>query len=233
MGGKGITTVYAMAEVDRKSLEHLEPLINSVYSKLNLGLDEQKSWERFIGESGSNLIYKYMNIFRDSVELGGSPDKIGQIIGSSMLEQVLLREKRDMLSKGFIVLLIPMHAAMAGIFLFLFYILLLMSKAITAVMTQYAETGSALSGTSSSGMSSMGGMNLFVNFPEAQMTTYVVIILLMITVSNTLAGKIVAGGDRYMLYFFASLLCIITGMLYILAPVIVGGFFTMPGMGLT
>ncbi|RPJ54305.1 MAG: archaellar assembly protein FlaJ, partial [Methanobacteriota archaeon] len=67
MGGKGITTVYALAEVDRKSLVHLEPLINGVYSKLNLGLNEARSWERFIGESGSNLIYKYMNIFRDSV----------------------------------------------------------------------------------------------------------------------------------------------------------------------
>ncbi|MDD1674005.1 MAG: archaellar assembly protein FlaJ [Methanomicrobiales archaeon] len=233
MGGKGITTTFALAEVDRKSLEHLEPLINSVYSKLNLGLDEQKSWERFIGESGSNLIYKYMHIFRDSVQLGGSPDKIGEIIGSSMLEQVLLREKRDMLSKGFIVLMIPMHGAMAGIFLFLFYILLMMSKAITAVMAQYAETGSALSGTSSSGMSSMAGMNLFVNFPEAQMTTYVVTILVLITISNVLAGKIVAGGDRYMLYFFASILCIITGIMFIIAPIVVGMFFNMPGLGLT
>ena len=234
MGGKGITTIFALAEVDRKSLEHLEPLINSVYSKLNLGLDEKMCWERFIGESGSNLIYKYMNIFRDSVELGGSPDKIGQIIGSSMLEQVLLREKRDMLCKGFIVLLIPMHAAMAGIFLFLFYILLMMSKAITAVMGQFAESSSALSGSSSATSSgAMTGMNLFVNFPEAQMTTYVVTILVLITISNILAGKIVAGGDRYMLYFFASILCIITGLIFIVAPVIVGMFFNLPGMGVT
>jgi archaeal flagellar protein FlaJ len=230
MGGKGISTVYALAEVDRKSLIHLEPLINSVYSKLNLGLNEQKSWERFIGESGSNLIYKYTNIFRDSIELGGSPDRIGQIIGSSMLEQVLLREKRDMFYKGFISLLIPMHAAMVGIFLFLYYVLLRMSEAITTIMAQYSESNAAISGSSVGG-TAMGGMSLFVNFPEAQMSTYVAIILILITGSNIIAGKIVAGGDRYMFYFFASLLCIITGVIFIIAPIVVGMFFTIPVIG--
>ncbi len=228
MGGKGITTIYAMAEVDRESLPHLKPHIDSVYSKLNLGLSEVLSWERFVGETGSNLIYKYMNIFRDAVELGGTPDTIGQIVGTSVLEQVLLREKREMFSKGFIVLLVPMHAAMVGIFLFLFYVMLTMSKAITTVMTAYGDSSSALSGES---MGGMGSMNLFVNFPEAQMGSYVVIILLIITVSNIVAGKIVAGGDRYMFYFFASLLCTITGLLYVLAPIVVNSFFTIPVMG--
>jgi flagellar protein FlaJ len=228
MGGKGITTIYAMAEVDRESLPYLKPHIDSVYSKLNLGLNEILSWERFVGETGSNLIYKYMNIFRDAVELGGTPDTIGQIVGTSVLEQVLLREKREMFSKGFIVLLVPMHAAMVGIFLFLFYVMLTMSRAITTVMTAYGDSSSALSGES---MGGMGSMNLFVNFPEAQMSTYVMIILLIITVSNIVAGKIVAGGDRYMFYFFASLLCTITGLIYVLAPVVVNSFFTIPVMG--
>jgi flagellar protein FlaJ len=230
MGGKGITTIHAMAEVDRESLPHLKPHIDAVYSKLNLGLNEQLSWERFIGETGSNLVYKYMNIFRDAVELGGTPDTIGQIVGTSVLEQVLLREKREMFSKGFIVLLVPMHAAMVGIFLFLFYVMLTMSKAITSVMTTYSDSSTALSGQSVSG-SAMGGMNLFVNFPEAQMATYVMIILLIITISNIVAGKIVAGGDRYMFYFFASLLCTITGLIYVLAPLVVDSFFTIPGVG--
>lgn len=87
-----------------------------------------------------------MNIFRDAVALGGSPDEIGKITGSSMLEQVLLRRKRDMMAKGFVVLLVPMHAAMIGIFVFLFEILLSMSHAITKVMSHFAETSAALTG---------------------------------------------------------------------------------------
>lgn len=78
MGGKGTTMGHALAEIDRKSLVVLEPLINGVYSKLNLGLDENASWEKFIGESGSNLIYKYLNIFRDSCELGGPRTRLAR-----------------------------------------------------------------------------------------------------------------------------------------------------------
>jgi Archaeal flagella assembly protein J len=196
--------------------------------KLNLGLNEEMSWDRFVGETGSNLIYKYTHIFRDAVELGGTPDTIGQIVGTSVLEQVLLREKREMFSKGFIVLLVPMHAAMVGIFLFLFYVMLTMSEAITSVMNSFGESSSALSGES---MGGMGSMNLFVNFPEAQMYTYVVIILMIITVSNIVAGKIVAGGDRYMFYFFACILCTITGLIFVLAPIVVHSFFAIPVMG--
>ncbi|KLK87185.1 flagellar assembly protein FlaJ [Methanoculleus sediminis] len=229
MGGKGITTGDALQEVDRKSLFHLEPFINSVSSKLNLGLDEAGSWKKFIGESGSYLIYKYMNIFRDAVALGGSPDAIGKIVGSSMLEQVLLRRKRDMMVKGFVVLLVPMHGAMIGIFVFLFEILLSMSRAVTEVMDRFAESSAALTGgTSSIGSSMATSLNIFVNFPEDVMRTYVITILLMLTIANMLAGKIVMGGDRYLYYFFASLLCVATGAIYIIAPIVVSAFFNIP-----
>jgi len=229
MGGKGITTGDALQEVDRKSLVHLEPYINSVSSKLNLGLDEAGSWRKFIGETGSYLIYKYMNIFRDAVALGGSPDEIGKIVGSSMLEQVLLRRKRDMMVKGFVVLLVPMHGAMIAIFVFLFEILLAMSNAVTEVMAHFDETSAALTGgTSTLGGSMATSLNIFVDFPEDIMRTYVVTILLMLTVANMLAGKIVMGGDRYLYYFFASLLAVTTGIIYIVAPIAVSTFFTIP-----
>ncbi|HUK92425.1 MAG TPA: type II secretion system F family protein, partial [Methanomicrobiales archaeon] len=65
MGGKGVPMVQGFLEVDRASLPKIRDLVDSIYSKLNLGLDEDQSWSRFIGESGSNNIYKYTNIFRD------------------------------------------------------------------------------------------------------------------------------------------------------------------------
>ena len=229
MGGKGITTGDALQEVDRKSLPYLEPFIDSVSSKLNLGLEEAGSWRKFIGETGSYLIYKYMNIFRDAVALGGSPDQIGKIVGSSMLEQVLLRRKRDMMVKGFVVLLVPMHGAMIGIFVFLFEILLTMSNAVTEVMDHFAETSAAFSGGTSTIGGAMGtSLNIFANFPEDTMRAYVVTILLMLTIANMFAGKIVMGGDRYIFYFFASLLSATTGVIYIVAPIIVSAFFTIP-----
>lgn len=230
MGGKGITIGAALNEIDRKSLHVLEPLINSVYSKLNLGLSDKQSWEKFIMESGSNLIYKYLNIFRDSIELGGTADKIGEISATSMLEQVLLREKRSMNAMGFVVLLIPMHAMMIAIFLFLFHILLTMSHAIQSVMTSVGATGSAaMAGGSGSIGGSMGSsLTMFVNFPEKEMGVYVMIMMAILTMVNIIAGKVVMGGDRYLYYFFACILFTLTGIIYIGAPFLVGMFFSIP-----
>jgi flagellar protein FlaJ len=228
MGGKGTSITHALREIDIKSLETLEPLIRAVYSKLNLGLDEKQSWEKFIAESGSNLISKYLNIFRDSVELGGTADRIGEIVGSSMLEQVLLREKRSTISMGFVVLLIPMHALMVSIFLFLFHILLTMSNAIQNVIGSLGPTGSGAFGAGSVSGALGGGMNLFVSFPEGEMTVYVIIMITILAVANILAGKIVMGGDRYIFYFFASIILAITGIIYIAAPILVSTFFAIP-----
>ena len=127
MGGQGMTAVYALATIDKKSLVALEPLVNSVYSKMNLGLDDKQVWDKFTGESGSNLIYKYLNIYLDTVTLGGPPDAIGTVVGSSMLEQTLLREKKDMHARSFIILLVPMHIAMAGIFVVLYRIMVVLT----------------------------------------------------------------------------------------------------------
>jgi flagellar protein FlaJ len=226
MGGKGVPMVQGFTEVDRASLPKIRDLVDSIYSKLNLGLDDDQSWNRFIGESGSNNIYKYTNIFRDSVTLGGSPDKVGLIVGTSSLEQVLLRDKRHMVSMGFVSLVIPMHAAMVGILLFLFHIMLNISKSIQAVMAGFGEAQAAISSQSMGGMSS--GMNILVSFPEDKMTAYVTIIIFLITIANIIAARIVYGGDRYVYYLFATVFFAISGILVILSPIIVGFFFTIP-----
>jgi flagellar protein FlaJ len=74
----------------------------------------------------------------------------------------------------------------------------------------------------------VSGINMFVSFPEAEMTLYIIIMITIITVANIFAGKIVMGGGRYIFYFFASILSIMTGLVYIVAPYIVAMFFNIP-----
>lgn len=231
--GQGATMVHALGQVDKKSLVALDPLIRSVYSKMNLGLEEDAIWERFIGESGSNLIYKFLNIFRDTVSMGGPAGDIGKVVGLSMLEMVLLREKKDMFSRSFIVLLVPMHAAMIAIFVSLYNIMAVLTTAVAEMMTQFQQAA-ASAGSGSGDMSSMAGnaflsgsLNMFVNFPKEQMTTYVVIIMLILTVANVIAARIVGGGDRYMYYFYSTLFFSLSGIIYLLVPIAVGVFFSV------
>src|SRR5512136_660523 len=234
MGGQGTTAVHALATIDKKSLTTLEPLVNSVYSQMNLGLDNKQIWDKFIGDSGSNLIYKYLNIYLDTVIMGGPPEPIGTVVGSSVLEQTLLREKKDMHARSFIVLLAPMHMAMVGIFVVLFRIMLTLTGSVSTMMTKFQATAAASGGAASAGGvsagSALGGMSMFTNFPEREMGNFVVIILAIITISNIIAARIVGGGDRYMFYFYTALFCSLTGIILLIAPVGVNLFFSPEGL---
>jgi flagellar protein FlaJ len=234
MGGQSTTAVYALGTIDKKSLTALEPLVNTVYSQMNLGLDNKQIWDKFIGDSGSNLIYKYLNIYLDTVIMGGPPEPIGTVVGSSVLEQTLLREKKDMHARSFIVLLVPMHAAMVGILVVLFRIMLTLTGSVSSMMNKFAATTAASGGVASGGgvsaSSALGGMSMFTNFPEKEMGNFVVIILIIITVGNIFAARIVGGGDRYMFYFYAALFCTITGLILLIAPIGVNIFFSPEGL---
>jgi len=233
MGGQGTTAVHALATIDKKSLTSLEPLVNAVYSQMNLGLDNKQIWGKFIGESGSNLIYKYLNIYLDTVIMGGPPEPIGTVVGSSVLEQTLLREKKDMHARSFIVLLVPMHMAMVGIFVVLFRIMLTLTGSVSAMMEKFEQTsaaaGAGVSGGVSAG-SALGGLSMFTNFPEKEMGNFVVMSLTIITLSNILAARIVGGGDRYMFYFYAAIFCTLTGLILLIAPIGVNLFFSPEGL---
>jgi len=234
MGGQGTTAVYALNTIDKKSLVALEPLVNSVYSKMNLGLDDKQIWDKFIGESGSDLIYKYLNIYLDTITLGGPPDSIGTVVGSSVLEQTLLREKKDMHARSFIVLLVPMHVAMAGIFVVLYRIMVTLTGSVSTMMASFQNTTAAAGGVSSAGgvsaSSALGGMSMFTNFPEKEMGFYVVTTLTIITVSNIIAARVVGGGDRYMFYFYTALFCSLTGLVLLVSPIAVNIFFNPAGL---
>jgi flagellar protein FlaJ len=230
MGGQGTTAVYALNTIDKKSLVALEPLVNSVYSKMNLGLDDKQVWDKFIGESGSNYIYKYINIYLDTVTLGGPPEPIGTVVGSSMLEMVLLREKKDMHARSFIVLLVPMHMAMAGIFVALYRIMVVLTGSVADMMEKFQAAqnaaGAGTGGGVSAGAVLGGGLTMFTNFPEKEMGAFVVYTLTIITASNILAARIVGGGDRYMYYFYTAIFCSLTGLILLVGPLVVGLFFS-------
>ncbi|PKL64261.1 MAG: flagellar assembly protein FlaJ [Methanomicrobiales archaeon HGW-Methanomicrobiales-3] len=234
MGGQGTTAVYALATIDRKSLTALEPLINAVYSQMNLGLDSRQIWDKFIADSGSNLINKYLNIYLDTITLGGPPEPIGTVVGSSILEQTLLREKKDMHARSFIILLVPMHCAMAGILIALYRIMVVLTGSVGTMMEQFQQQSASASGSiAGGGMSAggaLGGLTMFSNFPEQEMGTFVVICLTIITVSNIIAARVVGGGDRYMFYFYTAIFCILTGMMLLVTPIGVGLFFSPEGL---
>jgi flagellar protein FlaJ len=229
IGSMGVTVKEGITKVDRKSIKSLEPLVKRLYVQLFMGIDPRLCWTRFVGNSGSELINKFTHIFIDAIDMGGDATKIGRLVNTTNLEVVLLRMKRNLLSSSFINLLIPMHAAMVGLVIFVIQIMIIFSGIISNL---YSTMDMGIGGDMGGESAIIGslGFNLFQDVPAALFTQYCIALVIILTIANTLAAKYVDGGDNYKVYYYGSLMCIISGICYIVVPIIVNMIFSFEGL---
>ncbi|MDI9610101.1 MAG: archaellar assembly protein FlaJ [Archaeoglobales archaeon] len=225
-GGAGVSISEAIRRIDQKNLGELKDLALELQRRLSLGLDAKLCWEKFVGESGSYLMEKLTPIFTDAIELGGDADLVGEVVSSSNLEMVLLRLKRDLISSGFVNLIIPLHIAMVSLMIFISEIL--------AIFTEYLSSLFASQVGSSSGevfkSVPMQGLNLgiFSGVPVELLAEYTFFIILSITIANVFVSNIVKGGGKYLYLYYSSILFFISGILMLVVPQVVRWAFTLP-----
>ncbi|KKG10367.1 flagellar assembly protein FlaJ [Methanosarcina sp. 1.H.T.1A.1] len=227
ISGSGLTVPKALLKIDPKNLGELKDMSQELYKKLATGLDPTLCWERFVGETGSYLIYKFSNVFVDAVNFGGNAEVVGELVSSSNLELVLLRMKRERISKGFTSLVIPLHVAMVALLLFIGQILTIFSTIISSLFAQFDVTDSELSGLPTG----MGSMNLgiFGGVPIDLLNQFVIVVIIILTVANILAIVAVKGGPMYLAIYYGISICILSGVLMIITPPLVEMAFSFNG----
>lgn len=227
--GAGVSVAEALSRIDQKNLGELKDLVLQLYRRLAMGLDARLSWEKFTGESGSYLITKLTAIFVDATDLGGDADVVGEIVSSSNLEIVLLRLKRDLISSGFVNLIIPLHMAMVALILFITQILAIFSEYISNLFA------TQLGGVSSEEVFSkvpegLQGLNIgiFSGMPVDLLNQYALWIIFSLTIANTLSANIVKGGGRYLYFYYGAIFMLISGILMLVVPPLVKWAFSLP-----
>lgn len=95
--GAIVSSLYALQVHD---FGPLNEMVISLYRRLRTGNNKQKSWAIFGAETGSNLIMQFTNIFADAVSLGGSAEKIGEIISVNFQKLLALRKLRLQLASA-------------------------------------------------------------------------------------------------------------------------------------
>lgn len=223
-GTTGTTLTYAMAHLDKESVASLERNVNKLHKRLINGMNPKICWNNFVGETGSELISKSTRVFLDAIELGGDPTKIGETVSKSSLRIVLLRAKRKLVSSGFVSLVIPLHATMSGLLLFIYQILLSFNTAITKMMGKHSpEVEGAMENTPP-------GLSFFsfgASFDISFIAKYVVFIVFVLTVASTLASKFAAGGSNYKLCFYASMLFFVSAIVLFFVPMMADKIFIL------
>ncbi len=228
VSGSGLTIPKALVKIDPKNLGELREMSQELYKRLASGLDPKLCWEKFVGETGSYLIYKLTNVFVDAVNLGGDAETVGELVSSSNLELVLLRMKRERISKAFTSLVIPLHVAMVALLLFIGKILTVFTTIISQLFVQFDISGSELEGIPGG----LGGMNLgiFGGVPVELLGQFVVVVIVIITVANVLAIVAVKGGPMYLAMYYGVILFILSGILMLGVPPLVDSVFSFQGL---
>ncbi len=86
--------VTAMERLRKHDFGKLTRHIDVLYKRLLTRIDKKKAWQFFAGETGSNLISKFTDMFVTGIEMGGNPRKISKIISESYIKMIGLRKKR-------------------------------------------------------------------------------------------------------------------------------------------
>ena len=221
-GTVGTSLAVALEHLDKKSVGSLEEPVNRLHKRLINGINPKVCWRYFAGETGSELINKFTNVFLDATDLGGNPTKIGEIVAHSSLGIAILRAKRKLVSTGFVKLVIPLHAAMTGILMFIYRIMFSFNNALAAMMKEHsAEVG----GAAASMPTGMGFFNIGKVTDLTFIANYVTIIILVITIANALATKFAVGGSNYTLCFYASILFFISAVILFTIPIFANAVF--------
>jgi flagellar protein FlaJ len=226
MGAAGTTVNEGLSRLNRRSLGAMEPHVRRLYIRLINNISPELTWSRLAGESGSELVTRSVRIFSEGINLGGDPSAIGKLSSAFALKISLFRASRAMVGTTFGFVIVPMHAALLGILLFVTEVVRVFGAKIAEVQAENLD----------SEVVRQAGVSAAIAFaaPDMQLIgTFVSITVLMLTAVNSFAPYAATGGHRYKICLYAAVMMTITGIAMIVVPALVQGLFqsvaAMPG----
>ena len=140
-----------------------------------------------------------------------------------------MRAKRKLHADGFVNLIVPLHATMSGVLMFIYEVIFSFSNAMAQMMAEQSE---ALSGAQSSMPAGIGFFNIGGGLTDLDfISKYVTAIILVSTVANALASKCATGGSNYKLCFYAALLFLVSAIVLFVIPILTTKLFVLQTTG--
>jgi archaeal flagellar protein FlaJ len=223
----GTTITEAVSRLDFGSLSSLKKPVSRLNNALRFGIRPELCWEKFVCESGSEQINRSVRIFWDGIAVGGDPGAVGNQSSMFAMKIALLRGKRKAVAAGFYYLCVTMHATMALLLVGIYQIMLSFSQ---AMQKMQGATSNA------QGMNAISQLPTFAFFANSggqlqMLYTMSTAMLLMLTVVNPAAVKVVDGGHNYKYFYYLAIMMLITGLASIFVPGLVKGMFSGLTMG--
>jgi flagellar protein FlaJ len=218
----GTTLTEAISRLDFNALHALRKVATGLNAALRLGINPDWCWQKFVGETGSEHINRSVRIFWDGCNLGGDPGMVGRQSSNFALKISLLRGKRRMVSGSFTYLTMAMHGAIVALLVGIYEIMGTFSKAMESVGFDPESSAASLL--------AMPSFTFFNNPAQLQMVSMMVTAMMVVlTIANASAIKVVAGGHNFKYIFYLSVMGIISGAVLVGLPPLISGVFS--GLG--
>ncbi|MDS0476488.1 archaellar assembly protein FlaJ [Natrinema sp. 1APR25-10V2] len=108
---KQTSTGSVLESLRRKDFGALTDNVDALYKRLNMRIDDVRSWRLFAAETGSYLIQKFGDMYVVGRQMGGDPQVLGQVISENQNEVLKVREKREQATMTLIGVLYGITAA--------------------------------------------------------------------------------------------------------------------------
>jgi flagellar protein FlaJ len=213
----GTTITEAMGRLDLRSLGTLKENVNVLYTRLQAGVAPDLCWQRFVGETGSELVNRTVRIFWDGVSLGGEPQRVGNEASTFANKIALLRAHRKLIASGFTWLTVTMHAMMVILSVFIYHVFLSFSSLFKTLMPE--SPGAEFYSLPFSGMLSEGGLQTDLLY------NMIVAIVIVLSLANAFAIHSASGGHLFKLAFYLSITLAISGGAFMIVPPVVEMIF--------
>jgi flagellar protein FlaJ len=115
----GTTPVAALGRIDMRSMLSLVDPVKRLRARLLARVSSEASWQRFVDETGFELVSRSVRVFLDGTNAGGDADEIGRrssLLGSKMNQ---LRDNRRLVAGSFMYLSMAMHAVIGFLLIFI------------------------------------------------------------------------------------------------------------------
>ncbi|QSX00280.1 archaellar assembly protein FlaJ [Haloterrigena alkaliphila] len=108
---KQTSTGSVLESLRKKDFGALTANVDALYKRLNMRIDNIRSWRLFAAETGSYLIQKFGDMYVVGRQMGGDPQVLGNVISKNQNEVLKVREKRQQATTTLIGVLYGITAA--------------------------------------------------------------------------------------------------------------------------
>ena len=222
MSAIGTTAVVAMSRLDMRSMPSLADGVRQLATRLNARVSPQRSWDRFVDDTGSEIVSRSVRVFLDGTMLGGDPEEVGRrasLLGSKITQ---LRAKRRLVSDTFTYLSMAMQAVIS-------FLLIFIVEIVSGFNDLIASAGLGGPGGAEAAMGSVLAFNLAnLRFLQIAMVPVVVVLTLV----NAIAPKVAGGDYALAIFHYLGISAVLGGGAFVAAPILADMIFGASSIGL-